>query len=223
MTLQQMFETVNKKTYYSRDDDEIWSAISAAANVLYQEVVNENEGYFIRWDSTSVALVPGVDDYELPADLEQIKRVRVRGSATEPWQRMAPADINSSEQSATFAEAGDSLISAFSYYGPYLPSVNFPSGDSLHFRVAPVPQDSYSVELVYISKFVEITGTESNLVIPAEGHSVVTYGAVAELLATNDDDNADRFEHIADRNKLQFMKLVRNRQRQRGRTVEPFL
>lgn len=222
MTLQQMFDTVNKKTYFSRDDDEIWGAISAAANLLYQEVVNENEGYFTQWDTTSVTLGAGQDDYALPADLEQIMRIRVRGSVTEPWQAMLPADLNSIEQSSTFTGPSESPSSTFTYFGPYLPAADPNGAGVLHIRVGPIPQDSYSVELVYTSKFTEITGPESSLVIPAEGHGVVTYGAVAELLATNDDDNADRFEHIADRNKLQFMKLVRNRQRQNGRTVEPY-
>ena len=229
MTLDQMFAFVQKKTYFSRDDDEIWDAISEAASTLFLKVTSENSGFFLKWDTTTVVLAPNQEEYVLPADLGQMVRVRERLLATEPWRRMTPSSLNSD----TFNQAqfnglvGDSLDSAeseFEYYGPYLLQADAKTAAQVqHFRIAPIPQDTRFVELVYNARFLEITGQESTLVIPTEGHGAVKWQAVASLLVANDDDNAQNAESQGAENERWFLKWIRNRQFQQGRQVEPYL
>src|SRR5438270_12888293 len=96
MTLQQIFDFVQKKTYFSRDDDEIWDAISEAASTLFLKVTSENSGFFLKWDTTSMTLQANVEDYALPADLGQMVRMRERLLATDQWDLVLPGDLNSS-------------------------------------------------------------------------------------------------------------------------------
>jgi hypothetical protein len=226
MTLQQIFDFVQKKTYFSREDDEIWDAISEAASTLFLKVTSENSGFFLKWDTTSVSLQPNVDDYALPADLGQMIRMRERLLATDDWKVILPADINApSFVHAQFASLfNDSGASSFRYYGPLLLMDDAKTAAQVqHVKIAPIPQDTRFVELVYDAKFLEITGPESVLVIPSEGHGAVKFAATADLLAANDDDNAERYTGKAAENERWFLKWVRNRQFQQGRQVEPYV
>lgn len=225
MTLAQIFDFVNKKTYFSRDDDEIWDAISEAASTLFLKVTSENSGFFLKWDTTSMTLQPNVEDYALPADLGQMVRMRERLLATDQWEMMAPADINSPGMThAQFSSMFSGPLSDFKYYGPLLLMDDAKTAaQQQHVKIAPIPQDTRFVELVYDAKFLEITGPESVLVIPNEGHGAVKFSATADLLGANDDDNAERFEAKADKNERWFLKFVRNRQFQQVRQVEPYV
>lgn len=229
MTLDQMFDFVNKKTYFSRDDDEIWDAISEAASTLFLKVTSENSGFFLKWDTTFVTFTANQEEYPLPLDLGQMVRVRERISTTEPWKRVAHADINSEafNQAQFSSLVGDPLDggdSQFMYYGPYLLEADAATvAQQQKFRIAPIPTDTRLVELVYDARFLEITGQESVLVIPTEGHGVVKWNAAAQLLATNDDDNAVNFKGQADENERWFLKWIRNRQFQNVRQVEPYI
>jgi hypothetical protein len=61
MTLLQIFNLVSKRSFFSRDDDEVWAAISSASRTLFLEVQEENRGFFIVFDTTSLvaAVEPG--------------------------------------------------------------------------------------------------------------------------------------------------------------------
>lgn len=231
MTLAQLFDWCNKKSYFSRDDDEIWQALNTAALQIYTEVLNENSGYFIVWDTSSLALVAGTDAYDLPAAVEQMVRLResLDGGVNDPWKVVSPSDLNSETfEQAQFFGVGDSNLdqasSEFTYYGPYSTQAHIADGTFIKtVKFAPMPQDNRKTELVYTAKFVEITGAESFCVIDPPGHNALKYLAVAELLASNDDDNADRFEGKGNTHKTQYLKLVRARQRTINRQVEPFI
>jgi hypothetical protein len=225
MTLQQIFDFVQKKTYFSRDDDEIWDAISEAASTLFLKVTSENSGFFLKWDTSSVSLQANLEEYALPADLGQMIRVRERLLATDEWALVSPGDINSPQIThAQFSSFFNGPLSRFSYYGPYLTMDDAKTAAQVQrVRIAPMPQDTRFVELVYDAKFLEITGTESVLVIPSEGHGAVKFAATADLLAANDDDNAERYSGKAAENERWFLKWVRNRQFQQVRQVEPYL
>src|SRR3954468_2732318 len=119
MTLAQIFDFVQKKTYFSREDDEIWDAISEAASTLFLKVTSENSGFFLKWDTTSVSLQANVEEYALPADLGQMIRVRERLLATDEWALVSPGDINSPQIThAQFSSFFNGPLSRFSYYGP---------------------------------------------------------------------------------------------------------
>lgn len=231
MTLQQIFDSVNKKTYFSRDDDEIWAAISNASSTIFLQVISENSGFFITFDTSSVALVASQEEYAMPQQLGEMVRVRestTGNPSTDPWRVITPADINSQAYTdAQFGGVGDPLDtseSEFKYYGPYLTAADAATPAQLQrIRIEPPPTDPRFVELVYIAKFADITGQESPKVLPNEADGAVVWSSVEELLVTNDDDNHENASAQKDENLRWFMKWVRNRQFQQVRQVEPYL
>lgn len=229
MTLTQIFDWCQKKSYFSRDDDEIWQAINSAAHLLYKEAVLENRGYFIVWDTTSLTIAANVEEYALPATVEQIVRLRERLNASDPYRVIVPADVNDSATTdSQFISADDSALdselSQFVYNGPYAKQSDAAAGTYVKsIRLEPIPTDARFTELVYTAKFIEIAGTESPLVIDPEGHDALKYIAAAELLLTNDDDNAENFAAFGNTHKTQYLKLVRKRQIQQGPQIEPYI
>jgi hypothetical protein len=227
MTLQQIFEWCQKKSYFSRDDEEIWQAINSAAHLLYKEVVLENSGYFIVFDTTDLVLAAGQEEYQLPATCEQIVRLREQLPGETAWRVVSPAGLN--DPATTAASFGfDTDVgcetSRFIYNGPYLKQSDAQAEDQIYsIRIEPIPQETHNTELVYTADFVEIEGPESELVIDEEGHDALKYIATAELLLANDDDNAENFLATGEKHKTQYLKLVRKRQIQSGPTIEPFI
>lgn len=230
MTLAQIFAWCNQKSYFSRDEEEIWGAINTAALQLYTEILNENRGYFWVWDTTSMTLVANTEEYALPAAAENLVRMRERLSASDPWRIVSPADVNSETvTSAQFASvlgaSVDSELSEFVYVGPYQAMAEAQAGTFIKkIKIEPIPLDGPRfVELLYTAKHIEIMGQESQLIIDPPGHNALKYLATAELLAAQDDDNCERFETKGDTHKTQYLKLVRSRQQQKGREVEPYV
>jgi hypothetical protein len=226
MDLQTMFNLVSAKSYYSRSDVEVWHAISNASSTLFQKIVTENRGFFISWN-TSLQLVANTEEYALPADCSQLIRMRERSSSSEPWRIMDPAeDLND----PTFADAQFSSllncggpVSPFEYYGPYLTMTDAKTTAQLErFRVAPVPADVRSLELVYVARFIEITSADSTKSLPTEADDCVIFSAVGQLLDDNGDDGSKAAAQAAI-NEREFLKWVRNRQFQAQRTVTPYL
>lgn len=229
MTLAQIFDWCNKKSYFSRDDDEIWQAINSAAHLLYKEAVLENSGYFIAFDTTSLTLAANIEEYALPATVEQIVRLRERLLASDPWRVVLPANINDpAATDAQFVGGGDlsldSELSQFVYIGPYAKQTDAAAQTYVKsLRIEPIPTDTRFTELVYTAKFVEIAGQESALVIDPEGHDALKNLAVVELLDANDDDNRGNFLERGNTHKIQYLKLVRRRQTQQGPQCEPYV
>lgn len=228
MTLQQLFDKVNKRSYQSRADDEILSAISSASKLLYNKILNENRGNFLKWDTTSVAIVANQDDYALPVDLQQMVRFRERLNSSQPYRTISPADINSQDfMDAQFGSIvgadQDGPISDFEYYGPLLLAADAQTLlKQRHLRLAPIPQDARQTELVYTAKFIEITSLDDFLTIPDEGHEAVMFYASADLKVLNDDDNTGDLT-MAQMHEREFLKIVRKNQTQKGPQVEPYI
>jgi len=111
------------------------------------------------------------------------------------------------------------------YSGPYEKQSDAVAGTYVKtIRISPMPLDGPRfVELLYTAKHIEIVGAESPLLIDPPGHNALKYLATAELLAAQDDDNAERFETKGGIHKTQYLKLARNRQQQHGREVEPYV
>lgn len=228
MTLQQLFDKVNKRSYQSRADDEILSAISSASKLLYNKILNENRGNFTKWDTTFVSIAVGQEDYALPPDLQQIVRFRERADSSSPYRIIEPADINSNDfidaQFASIVGADqDGPVSDFMYYGPILLEADAQTVlKQRHIRLAPTPQDTRQTELVYTAKFIEITSLDDFLTIPDEGHEAVMYYAAADLKVLNDDDNTGDLT-MAQMHEREFLKIVRKNQTQKGPQVEPYI
>lgn len=229
MTLAQIFDWCQKKSYFSRDDDEIWQAINSAAHLLYKEAVLENRGYFIVFDTTSVTIAANKEEYALPATVEQIARFRERLIASDPWRLIMPADLNDAVTTDAQFNSGwdaalNSELSQFVYNGPYAKQADAAAQTYVKsIRLEPIPTDARFTELVYTAKFIEVTGQESPLVIDPEGHDALKNLAVVELLDANDDDNRENFLERGNTHKIQYLKLVRKRQIQQGPQIEPYI
>jgi hypothetical protein len=227
MTLQQIFDWCNKKSYFSRDDDEIWAAINSAAHLLYKEVVLENKGYFIVFDTTDLVLEAGQEEYQLPATCQQIVRLREQVPGEVAWRVVNPAELN--DPATTDAAWGfDTDVGAdtsrFIYNGPYLKQSDAIANDEIYsIRIEPIPTETHNTELVFTADFLEIEGAESTLVIDPEGHDALKNLAVVELLDANDDDNRMNFLERGNYHTSQYLRLVRKRQIQQGPTIEPYL
>jgi len=87
-----MFQLCHSKRYYSRPDLEVWNAISEAASTLYLKVLAENRGFFVKFDTTTVALVVDTEEYTLPTDCTQVLSLRERSSSSVPWRTVTPAE-----------------------------------------------------------------------------------------------------------------------------------
>lgn len=232
MTLQQMFNLVSKRSFFSRDDDEVWAAISSASRTMFLEVQEENRGFFIVFDTTSLALLANQEEYALPQACSQIIRLRERLFATDQWAVMVPAeDLNAPDfvaaQFPDFAGTVDGSTSQFEYYGPYLKNSDAQTANKVQsIRVEPVPQDvSRFTELAYIAKFVEINNANSYKLLPDESDDAVLFGATVICLAGNAgvEEQLESNTGLYTEAKRQFMKWVRSRQKQRVRQVETYI
>ena len=231
-TLAQMFDICRKKTYFSRQDDEIWSALNYGAWRVYSYVLKEFRGYFIKWDETSLTLQPNVDEYTLPSDLAQIVRLSERLNTipqSGTWLPMVAADINSQlfvqQQFSDVITLGAplSMFSEFTYYGPYMSADQVTGAQLNKIRVAPKPTDTRLCQLVYSAKFVEIVNPSSQLMIPAEGTHTMQSWAIAELLRSNSDQLGEAYEAKGERDVTEFLTFMRERQIQQRPSVESYL
>lgn len=231
MTLQQMFDLAQKKTYFSRPDEEIWAAISNAASTIFLQVESEHRGFFRVKDTTNLIFLAGVEEYLLPAACGEIVRLRestTGNPTTDPWRVVNPADVNDDVvTSAQVDNAGDPLNSAastFRYVGPYLKNTDAATAaQAQSISISPIPTDTRFTELIYYAKFVDITGPESPKVMPNESDGAVLWSAVEELLVNGDDDNHINAAAQKEENLRWFMKWCRNRQFQQARQVEPYV
>jgi hypothetical protein len=231
LTLQQIFDRVQKKIYFGKQDDDIWGAISNAASTIYLQIESENSGFFQVTDTTSLALVANQEEYSLPAACGQIVRLRESTTGnpqTDPWRVIFPADINDdSVTSSQFDNAGDPLDSSasqFRYVGPYLKESDAETvAQAFSIKINPIPVDGRFTELIYYARFVDITGAESVKVLPNEADGAVVWSAVEELLVDLDDDNHQNAAAQKAENIGWLMKFVRNRQFQQVRQVQPYI
>lgn len=231
MQLQQMFNLVSKRSFFSRDDDEVWAAISSVSKSLFLEVQEENRGFFIVFDTSSLQLQPNVEEYALPSGCSQIVRLRERLTSTQPYSIIWPADdLNDPDlidaQFPEFASDLDGPNSDFEYYGPYLDFAGAQTVAKVQkIRIEPIPQDARATELAYIAKFLEITSAASAKVLPDESDDAVVYGATVICLGANEgvEQQLENNQGFYKEAKIQFMKWVRRRQQQRVRQVETYV
>lgn len=227
-----MFSLADKGTYYSHtgSSDEIWNAINSAGLRVYLWISKELRSYFIKWDTTTIAFAPNVDEYPCPPDLATMIRFRERAPGETTYRRLNPTEVTSElfareQEESLVGPCGDDE-SEFVYIGPYLPMAAAQLADALkisNIRVAPMPQDIRQTEIVYTAKWLDIVNANSHNVIPSEGHQAMLNFVKAELLRANSDDLADKYETQGMQNLNEFLTFVRNRQIQQNSTQEPYL
>src|ERR1700749_4773719 len=97
--LAQMFARVNQKTAFTFTPDEVYAALDEAGLLVYQKVLKENRGFFVKVDETSLVLTPGAEGtdqiYNLPDDCSQILHLaeRLQSTPTARWSPMEPTTL----------------------------------------------------------------------------------------------------------------------------------
>lgn len=239
MNLSQIYNIANKRSYFSRADDEIYQAISSAAKKVYMWTARENRGYFLKDDQgANISMVAGTQEITCPADLNILIKVgeQPAGSAPgTPWNYLRPADINSNM--FILREFQNLLLnnftpgSQFVYYGPYLLQTNAvkQKGAAAQgpktIRLSPIPFDNRPMRFVYTATFLEIVDANSIMMMPPESHEAILDFAVAELVRPNGDSMAEGYEAAGEKKFQQdFLPFYRAQQlTQQILTQEPYV
>lgn len=239
MNLSQLHDLANSGSYFSRTDAEIYQAISSAAKKVYLWTARESRGYFLKDDNgANITTTANVEEVTCPADLSILIRLgeQVANSAPlTPWNWMRPADINSDlfiqREFGSLILNTQTPSSNFVFYGPYLDmtSAIVQKGAAAQgpkkIRIAPIPIDVRPLRFMYAAQFLEITSSNSVLMIPMEAHEAILEFAKAELVRLNGDAMAETFE-AAGESKFQkdFLPFYRQQQNtQQVLTQEPYI
>lgn len=235
-TLANMFSRINRLTAQELDADDIYAALNEAGFYVYTKVLKENRGFFIKFDTTSIALVPGTQVYALPSDATDILHLAERAQPTQNWFPIDPTSLASSLQNQ--ANVYDYFIdddwydgeSHFKYYGPYLDSadtVDAPDVDNTDqvqkIQITPAIDINRAVEIVYAAKWLPILDGSSELMLPEEGTHAMYNGAMATLTGDIDDTREGSYGQRAKLHLDAFLTWVRDRQMQSGPKVKPYL
>jgi hypothetical protein len=89
--------------------------------------------------------------------------------------------------------------------------------------ITPIPQDTRQVEVLYISKFLEVTTGTDNYIIPANLRDAVLDFTIAELTRPQSDSLAQDYSQSGQAKLDMALTLIRDRQVQQNVTVRPYL
>ncbi len=212
-----MYATVNSKSSYSRPS-EIYSALSEAGFYVYTQVLKENGGFFLKFDTSTIVLTPGQQVYTLPPDLTSLVNISERPTTMERWRVIDPTDIRDAmdnTQAVTGWEDycddynGDSL---FRFYGPYLSSVAATGVQTQQISITPAIDQVRMCEIAYTAKWLPIVNDHSLVMMPEEGTYAVQNYAIAEINRANNDSLSKEYEAKGDKALTAFLTWVRARQ-----------
>lgn len=225
--LAQLYANVNADTYYSRPN-QIYSALESAGFKVFSAILKEFSGFFLKFDTTTVVLTPGVNSYALPPDLGNLVHIAEKITASENWRRIDPETIghaiDNMQQSvgwdwSPYGESG------FKFYGPFLPEITpatLPT-QTQQILISPAIDTVRMCELAYTAKWLPITGPNSLNTLPNEGTYAQQSFATAQLLRGNNDSLAADFEAEGRQQLADFLTWVRNRQIVKWPTITPYL
>jgi hypothetical protein len=237
MQLSAMFARINQKTGFIFTPDEVYAAINESGQYVYQKVLKENRGFFIKVDETSLILNPGTPGqdqvYDLPSDCTQILHLAERPSndPTCRWEPMEPTSIGkafSDEWQSYVDYDGFGAGSRFKYAGPFLPASNV-SGALIDYpqiqqiAVTPTVDQARTTQLIYAAKWLEIVDSTSANMLPDEGTTTQYNGAMAILTGDMDDTRTGSYAQRAKLNLDAFLQWCADRQLQRGMRVKSYL
>lgn len=228
-TLPQMFATVNSKTSYSRTS-EIYPALDEAGFLVFTAVLKEFSGFFLKFDTSTIVLTPGTQEYSLPPDLGNLVCLSERQTASENWHQINPESLNDALQNTQslvswddWDDLYDDRDSMFQFYGPYLDAPSTTSVQTQKIRITPAIDAVRMCEIAYTAKWLPINNQSSPVMLPDEGKYAMQNYAIAELLRANDDTLAREYELKADKHLSAFLTWVRNRQIVKWPTITPYL
>lgn len=240
MTPAEIFALADARSGYVRTakPDLIWSAITEAARSMYLWIKKENSGFFIKWDTATIAFVANQDEYICPPDLEQIVRFSERLNSQDKFREILTSAINAplfrNNQFETVISTTGIQQSVFAYIGPYLTGADGEAGDQADdeaaaeaeiykVRIAPMPGEAHQTELVYTAKFMEMRSDKDVCVIPEEGRGAVLEYAIAGVLQGKNEALAGSHKAAGDEARDLYLTSVRDRQIQAYPGVQPYL
>lgn len=220
MNLAQMYSLANSKSGYARPDGEIYDALNEGGFRVFAAVLKEFRGFFIKFDETSLTLLPGTTEYALPADLTQIVNLAERISPTNDWLPMAPLGLTSALSNIqdnvgwdTFYSGSYGDWSEFGFYGPYLDATATVAGGALQIqkiRVSPGIDTPRFCQIAYTAKWLPITDASSKIMLPDEGTYAMLNYAIGELRDASDDQS--NYEAKGEKHLSSFLSWLRARQ-----------
>jgi hypothetical protein len=225
--LAQMFALVDARSGYTRPAGEIYSALDEGGFLVYTAVLKEFSGFFLKFDTTTVVLTPGISVYALPPDLTLLVAIAERLTAAQNWEPMYPTTLASALDSTQDAVGWDDSNygdgSAFGFYGPYLPATAAAGTQTQSINVSPAIDQIRMCEIAYTAKWLTIVNGNSPMMMPNEGTYAMQNFAAAELNRANNDSLSNEYETKAQRHLNAFLTWVRNRQIVKWPTIEPYL
>jgi hypothetical protein len=224
-----MYANANANSGYARADGEIYSALERAGFKVFSAVVKENRGFFIKFDETSLSLVPGTQEYAMPPDLSQVVHLAERQSAGQDWAPIGPADLHTALTDLQIASGWSSFFSAmygnrsaFGFYGPYLDAAAATGTETQKIRITPAIDAARSCQLVYTAKWLPITDASSKVMLPDEGTYAMESFASAQLCGASDDTRKDTYNAQGREDLLSFLTWARQRQSMAPSTVATY-
>ncbi len=225
--LGQIFDQCRKASYFSRTDDEIASAINKGGFALFSATLKEFRGYFLKWDTTTIAIAANQDTYALPADFGQMIQLAERQTASDPWSPMTPLNLNSRyfiNSQFDFAGADPGGLNSQYVYDIYEDGAQAEQGVTQYqVKLAPMPQQALQCQIIYAATWLEINSPNSLLMLPPEATHALQDYAIAELLQRNGDQNAGAYWQTGKDLEDRYLTFVRERQIQHQSTVEPYV
>lgn len=231
-----MFNRINQKTAFTFTPDEVYAALDEAGLLVYQKVLKENRGFFVKVDETSLVLTsgtPGQDQtYDLPTDCTQILHLAERLSTdmTGKWQPMEPTSLGkaySDEWQSYVDYDGFGSGSRFKY--ATLLSATNTAGDFTYnaqtqqIAVTPTVDQTRNTQLIYAAKWTRIIDSTSKNMLPDEGTLAQYNGALAILTGDIDDSRQGAYMQRAKIQLDAFLQWCADRQLQRGMRVKSYL
>lgn len=223
-----MYNTVNSKTAYSRPD-EIYSALSEGGFLVYAAVLKEFSGFFLKFDTTTIALTPGTNIYSLPPDLGNLVNLAERRTATENWRVINPESLadslDNTQDLVSWDDWGDNYgdDSKYRFYGPYLPAGTTTNTQIQSINISPAIDEVAFCEIAYTAKWLPILNQNSLVMLPEEGTYAMQNFAIAEIHRGNNDTLSAEYEKKGNVHLTAFLTWVRNRQIVKWPQITPYL
>jgi hypothetical protein len=244
--LAQMFAMCNTKSQFSRQPGEIYDALSEAGFFVYAAVLKELSNFFLKFDTTTITLQPGVQIYYLPPDCTQIVNLSERFTASGRWRPIEPESVSEAvddaRQNTSWSGYGYGNRSEFRYAGPFLQAQDItgtsPGSNQGGFGVggyqgtgyqvqsimiSPTPAETRYVEIAYVAKWVPIINAQSYLMLPDECTHAMQSFAIAELLRSNNDSLAVAYDQKGQQQLDSALTWVRARQIQQNPRITPYV
>lgn len=227
-TLPQMWNTVNSKTAFTRPD-EIYPALEEGGFLVFSAVLKEFSGFFLKFDTATITLTPGQQQYALPPDLGNLVSLAERSTSSERWRTIEPTSIAHAIELSQSAVGWDWDVydceSRFKFYGPFLPmpTAATQATQVQQILIEPAIDAVRQCEIAYTAKWLPITNQNSINTLPNEGTYAQQNYAIAEIHRGNDDTLSREYEAKGDKHLTAFLTWVRNRQTVKQPTITPYL